>query len=105
MTQRPTVRAELQRLQRIALVVGGVGAVLCVVGYVLHPAQFFRSYLTAYMFWLGITLGCLAILMLHHLVGGTWGAAIRRVLEAGTRVIPLMLVLFVPLFFGQAGGG
>jgi hypothetical protein len=69
-------------------------------GYFLNPGQFLRSYLMAYMFWLGVGLGCLAILMLHHLVGGLWGIAIRRVLEAGTRLLPLMVVLCVPLLFG-----
>jgi len=54
----------------------------------------------AYMFWLGVVLGCLAILMMHYLVDGRWGLVIRRVLEAGTRLLPLMLVLFVPLIFG-----
>jgi hypothetical protein len=62
--------------------------------------QLFRSYLVAYLFWFGIALGCLPLLMLHHLVGGTWGFVIRRILEAGTRTLPLMLVLFVPLLFG-----
>src|SRR5262245_201879 len=54
----------------------------------------------AYIFWLGVVLGCLAILMVHYLVDGRWGLVIRRVLEAGTRLLPLMLVLFVPLIFG-----
>ena len=62
--------------------------------------QFFRSYLIAYLFWFGIALGCLPLLMLHHLVGGTWGFVIRRILEAGTRTLPLMLILFVPILFG-----
>ena len=76
------------------------GLVLCGVGVLLNPTQFFRSYLLAYLFWLGIPLGCLAILMLHHLVGGAWGAVIRRVLESGTRTLPLLVLLFVPLLFG-----
>ena len=62
--------------------------------------QLFRSYLIAYLFWLGIALGCLPVLMLHHLVGGTWGFVIRRILEAGTRTLPLMLLLFLPLLLG-----
>jgi hypothetical protein len=62
--------------------------------------QLFRSYLVAYLFWFGVALGCLPLLMLHHLVGGTWGFVIRRILEAGTRTLPLMLILFVPLLFG-----
>src|SRR5260370_39891937 len=38
--------------------------------------------------------------MLHHLVCGTWGFVIRRVLEAGTRTLPLMALLFLPIIFG-----
>ena len=100
MTQREIPPPHWQRIQRRALLVGVVAAGLCVVGYFINPAQFFRSYLMAYMFWLGVVLGCLAILMMHYLVDGRWGLVIRRVLEAGTRLLPLMLVLFVPLIFG-----
>src|SRR5437762_6815681 len=63
--------------------------------------QLFRSYLIAYLFWFGIALGCLPLLMLHHLVGGTWGFVIRRILEAGTRTLPLMIVLFIPILLGM----
>jgi hypothetical protein len=99
-TQRETPPPHWQRLQRRALLVGVVAAGLCVVGYFVNPAQFFRSYLMAYIFWLGVVLGCLAILMVHYLVDGRWGLVIRRVLEAGTRLLPLMLVLFTPIIFG-----
>jgi hypothetical protein len=100
MPPHATIAPHVQRLQRQAGLVGLVCAGLCVVGYFLYPAQFFRSYLMAYMFWLGVVLGCLAILMVHHLVGGLWGMVIRRGLEASTRLLPLMLLLFVPLLFG-----
>jgi len=62
--------------------------------------QLLRSYLIAYLFWFGVALGCLPLLMLHHLVGGAWGFAIRRILEAATRTLPLMLLLFLPVLFG-----
>jgi hypothetical protein len=101
-----TVPAEVNRYQQRALIVGVLFAVLLGVGIFL-PAemgggvtQFFRSYLLAFVFWVGITLGCLALLMLQHLTGGAWGLVIRRVLEAGTRTLPLMLILFIPLVFG-----
>ena len=55
----------------------------------------------AYLFWLGVSLGCLAVLMLHHLVGGSWGAMIQRILEAGTRTLPLMAILFIPILLGM----
>jgi hypothetical protein len=91
---------ELEPTLRKALVVGAIALVLCLVGAFVNGEQFFRSYLTAYLFWLGVPLGCLGILMIHHLVGGTWGFAIQRALEASIRTFPVMALLFVPLLFG-----
>ena len=87
-------------LQRIALIAGGAGLALCALGALLSVDHFFRSYLVAYQFWLGIALGCLAILMLQHLTGGVWGAILRRLLEAGSRTLLLLAVLFLPLALG-----
>ena len=64
-------------------------------------AQFFHSYLLGFMFWLGISLGSMAFLMIQHLTGGKWGMVIRRPLEAAMRCLPLMAALAVPLFFGM----
>lgn len=100
MKSSASFQTSLRRLQLIALAGGVIGLLLSIFGYLTHPLQFFRSYLLAYLFWLGITLGCMAILMLHHLVGGGWGALIRRILEAASRLVPLMLVLFIPLLSG-----
>ena len=88
------------KIQRRSLIVGVVAAVLCVIGLVLNPAQFMRSYLLGFMFWIGISLGCMAILMLQHLSGGRWGLVIRRQLESAARNIPLMALFFVPLLLG-----
>jgi hypothetical protein len=100
MTQQTTLQPNWDRLQRRALILGVGGLVLCGVGLLLDQRQFFRSYLLAYLFWLGIALGSLPILMLHHLVGGAWGAVIRRILEAASRTLPYMALMFVPLLFG-----
>lgn len=96
------VRQEIatQRLAWIALAAGALGLLISVFGALIDTVQFFQSYLIAYVFWLAIPLGSLAILMLHHLVGGAWGWAIRRLLEAATRTLPLIALLFVPMFFG-----
>ncbi|HEX7230200.1 MAG TPA: hypothetical protein VF452_07390, partial [Candidatus Binatia bacterium] len=74
--------------------------IICLSGILFAPGEFFRAYLIAYVFWIGVPLGCLGILMIHHLVGGTWGFVIQRCLEASVRTFPIMLVLFVPLLFG-----
>jgi hypothetical protein len=89
--------AGIERLQQRSLIVGIVGLVICLVGLFLNPNQFFHSYLLGYMFWTGIGLGCLGVLMLQHLTGGGWGLVIRRLLEAGTRTLPLMAIMFIPI--------
>ena len=99
--QSAALHPYLDNLQRYALVVGLVGLAATAVGYFADEEQFFRSYLLAFTFWIGLPLGSLGILMIHHVGGGTWGFSIRRLLEAGTRTLPLLFVLSLPiLFFG-----
>jgi hypothetical protein len=88
-------------LQQRALVVGIVFAFLAALGSVLQPEQFFSAYLLGYMTWLGVSLGSMALLMLVHLTGGDWGQAVRRIFEAATRTLPLMILLFVPVIAGM----
>jgi hypothetical protein len=67
---------------------------------VKSPEHFYPSYLLAFIFVLGLTLGSLGLLMLQHLTGGMWGIVIRRPLESATRALPLVFILFAPIFFG-----
>jgi len=67
----------------------------------VDPDSFYSAYLISFMFWLGLSLGCMAILMLYHLVGGAWGTVIRRILESGMMTLPLMAVLFLPMLTFQ----
>jgi hypothetical protein len=92
--------ASVSRFQRIALIVGIVFTLLLLVGFFVDRNQFFHSYVFAFSFWAGISIGSLALLMLQHLTGGGWGFVIRRVLEASTRTLPLILLLFVPIVLG-----
>ena len=91
---------DLQRKR--SLIVGFIALLFCAGGALIQPQPFFRAYLSAYIFWVGIPVGCLALLMLHHLVGGRWGFMIQRVLEAAIQTLPLMALLFIPLLFGLA---
>ena len=80
------VPAAAAQWQKRWLIVGVVGAVLCVIGAVTSLDQFLRGYLIAYIFWLGLSLGCLALLMVQYLSGGLWGLVLRRVFEAASKV-------------------
>jgi hypothetical protein len=95
-----TLRSQLNRFQAIGLIIGLIGLALCAVGAFVSTAQFFISYLFGYLFWLGLALGCFGVAMIHYLTGGRWGNETRRFLEAGFMTLPLMALLFVPLFFG-----
>jgi hypothetical protein len=96
------LQAGLDRFQRRCLIVGAVALAASLVGAFTSPTQFFHSYLLGYLFWVGIGLGSLGILLLHHLVGGRWGYMMRRPLEAGTRTLPVLGLLFLPLLLGLA---
>jgi hypothetical protein len=93
---------ELARGQQRCLVAGGAGLLVSLIGWLYEPTQFFQSYLMAYMLCLSVTLGCLAIGMLHQLSGGAWGVVIRRPIGAAARVLPVMTVLFLPILLGMS---
>ena len=90
-----------QTIQQRSLVIGVIFAIIAAVFAFLSPDQFFRSYLIGYMAWLGLSLGCMAFLMIQYMTGGAWGMVMRRYLEAATRTLPLMAVLFIPLILGM----
>jgi hypothetical protein len=92
--------SEFDRLERRCLGLGVAALLLSTGGAFLNPARFFQAYLLGYLFWVGIALGCLALLMIHHLAGGRWGFVIQRPLEAGVRTLPLLALLFLPILFG-----
>jgi hypothetical protein len=92
---------ELARYQRTLLTAGAAGLLLSAIGGAFNPTQFFQSYLMAYMFSLGATLGCLALGMVHQLSGGAWGVVLRRPIGAASRVIPIMTLLFLPIVGGM----
>ena len=90
----------VKTIGRRSLIVGAIFSVIAAVGAFLQPAVFFRGYLLAFMAWLGVALGSMAVLMLRHLTGGGWGLVIRRIMGAAMRTLPLLALLFIPVLFG-----
>jgi hypothetical protein len=91
----------VDRIQRRALLVGVVFSAASIIGLFLEREQFLRSYLLAYMFWLGLSMGSLALLLMQYLTKGNWGFLIRRQIEAATRLLPMMAALFIPIALGM----
>lgn len=106
----PTTPPNWDRLQRNSLIAAAVGLVVFV-GLAFTPLagphglmQSATSYLVAFNFWLGLPLGCLALLMMQYLTGGAWGVLLRPVLESGARTFLLLAIFFVPLVVALFAG-
>ena len=95
---------DVRRWSNLALGVGGVGLLVWAVGAFTDPEQALRSWLLGFIFWAGIAFGCLGILIVQYLTGGAWGVVSRRVLEAGARTLPIVVLLFIPLALGVYSG-
>jgi hypothetical protein len=93
----------LAKWQSISLGVGGIGLIIWIVGYLSSPEDALRGWLLGFIFWAGIAIGGLGILHLQYLTGGAWGVVIRRIVEACSRTIPFVAVLFIPIGLGVYG--
>jgi hypothetical protein len=94
---------DINRWRTLALGVGGIASIIILVAALLVPEyreQALRSWLLGFVFWGGIGFGSIGILLLQYLTGGAWGVVIRRILEAGSRTLPVLFVLFLPIMFG-----
>lgn len=101
MSAGEALHPQIDRVQGRAMVVGLVGLAACAGAGLAWPRAFFPSYLVAILFWVGISVGCTALAMLHNLTGGAWGRLIRRPLEAGALTVVPMAVLFVGVALGM----
>ncbi|MDQ2711874.1 MAG: hypothetical protein M3Y24_06505 [Acidobacteriota bacterium] len=88
-------------IERISGVVGGLGLLLCVAGFFANRAEFFQSYLFAFIYWSGFTFGGLCLLLLNNTVGGKWGVTARRFFEAQMRTLPLVFLFVIVLLCGM----
>jgi hypothetical protein len=87
----------IARLQQRGMIAAVIGLVVGAVGVLMDRSQLAPSLLIAFWFCTGLSLGSLALLMLQHMSGGQWGLVSRRIYEAGARVLPFSLLLFIPV--------
>src|SRR5689334_24483682 len=95
--------AVIDRMCSRSLVVGAIFSVVAL-GLTLGTKQwdlFLRSWLFSFMFWLGLTLGSLVLLMLQYTSGGNWGGLVRRIWEAASSYFRLMSLLWIPIALGM----
>ncbi|NJL54307.1 hypothetical protein HC928_03345 [bacterium] len=91
----------LNTVQLGALAVAAIGLVFALIGAIVDIDAFMQAYLVAFLFWLELSLGCLALLMIPVLVGARWNVAVERFAAAGARTLPLLALLFIPIMLGM----
>jgi hypothetical protein len=88
------------RWQTPALIIGIIGIVGSIAGFVLNQPEFFKAWVPPFIFWFLIAAGTLGILCLQYTTGGEWGVLIRRPLGAAARTLPLFLLFGLPIALG-----
>jgi len=99
MTPSNTLGPQLDRIQRNALVIGVIAFAATFVGLFLNAQHFWQSYLYGYIAISALAIGSLGIFLLHNVVGGNWGVAIRRFIESGLQTLPMFAILVIPILF------
>jgi len=91
--------------RRRALLVAAVFALLTL--FFVFTAEgrnhILRAYLMGYMTCFNFAGGALVMLMLQYVTGGKWGLLLRRPLEAMTRTLPMVALMFVPVLVPRIG--
>lgn len=79
---------------------GVLGVILCCFAALRDRQAFLASYLTAFCFFLSITLGALCFVMVQHLTRASWSVTVRRIAETLAFNAVILAVLSVPLLLG-----
>jgi hypothetical protein len=87
---------------RTRMMVIAVAAILISLVFLISPDgrnHLERAYLLGFMMAFTFAGGGLCMLMLQYVSGGKWGLVLRRPLESMARTMPVVALLFIPIFF------
>ncbi|HWD58466.1 MAG TPA: hypothetical protein VG308_09325 [Stellaceae bacterium] len=65
-----------------------------------HTDTAAQAWLAAYLFWAGLPIGALFLVLTHGLTGGEWGLTLRPALLPMLRATPLLPLLLIPVLLG-----
>lgn len=91
----------LHRAKPIALGLGVLGWVACVIAYFQNKDQFFSAYLSSYVYWLSLAIGATFFVMIQRLTQAEWSVVVRRLAETAMLCLVIMGPLFLPVLLGS----
>ena len=86
---------------RLATVLGVLGLGATFAGAMTDPKQALVSYLVAFAYWAGLSVGGLFLVMIFNTAGARWTVVLRRAMESLASALPLFVLLFLPLALGM----
>jgi hypothetical protein len=90
------------RLILVGGIVGAIGVLASLlIGQLGRPEQFYRPYLTAFMFVLSLSLGAVFFVLIQHLTKAAWSVVVRRIAEGIASNLMWMWILFIPIAAGM----
>jgi hypothetical protein len=86
-------------VQKIGMILAGIGLVLGVAGFLVNSYRASYAYLVSYLFFLSIAVGSLFLVALEYAANADWSTPFRRISEFFAAALPLLLIFVIPLFF------
>jgi hypothetical protein len=81
-------------------VVGVIGLAATALLGMRAPRETLFAYLVAFVFWLGLSIGAMTLVLANNAAGAKWNVTVRRLGETLGAVAPLFALLFLPLLLG-----
>lgn len=98
----PNITAKVRAGDLVSAQLGMLAVGVVLLGLAAFTGKhFLHSYLVGYMGVLGICLGGLAFVLIHHITRAAWSVVVRRVAENLAAVLPVMALLFLPILIGM----
>jgi hypothetical protein len=88
------------RPAEIGLAVGAIAAAALVLAAIRHPGAAAQAWLAAWLFWVGLPVGGLFLILVHGMVGGSWGGALRVSLRDLVGLLPPLALFLIPILIG-----
>jgi hypothetical protein len=77
-----------------------LGIIGCVIAATSDRTAFLHAWLCSYLFWLGLPLAGITLVLVHDLSGGGWMATARPVVDAAAATMPIASLAGIPAFVG-----